>query len=530
VKSTINGKQSKGYAMVTVILFITVFVILGMSLLLLSQQNVKQSTEAYLTDKAYYAAESAAQVAAQELISELMKEENKDIFSNVDTTNANEIKTVIQALFNSKTKDAIKAGNPSGDSLFDYNFNGVDGLYEDLNIEFDPAGQTKTFNIILQAKAGGRNVSLIIPASLSKTPASGAHYNSLSAKMLTVDSIYNDGKTAAEKQSTYDDYIARITAEYNNQKNKSASVLSTISGMTASKVYTAKEVNDLVPGSSAYNTFISQEYIHIEQAFTGSSYHRDAKLPQGNYQNLKYIFCDDYCNLILEGDYNFKAIKAIRIGGNSKRGFLDIRNNTRLLEIPSEGCMIDTLTIYINAYPYQSTANGVIVMNNCRVIASNVNLNYNSGKFESNSVFFSTSLNLRGPVSNDLTNVFPQFYHMNTGTPSLWKIDNFNGILTTLSKTGVSILDRPADHGDDGMVKNGVLEAKINGLIIGCLYQDGNATPIKKKQAGNNYIGIGDFLPQGGEGYSLDWLANGRIEFKDQLTLRETTGEPISTP
>jgi Tfp pilus assembly protein PilX len=67
MKSLKRTGYSRGYALVTVILLITMFVILGVAFMFTSQQNVQQSVAVYETDKHYYAAESAVQVAAQEL-------------------------------------------------------------------------------------------------------------------------------------------------------------------------------------------------------------------------------------------------------------------------------------------------------------------------------------------------------------------------------------------------------------------------------------------------------------------------------
>ncbi len=147
--------NKNGCAMVTVILLITVFVILGMAMLALARRNARESAAVLMAEKSYYAAESAAQVGAQALAAALRDAASPPAFASLARA---DIEAELTRVFGTVA--------PAG------TYNGIEGVtFEALKLHSFPQGtpgESVTFGVEVSAKAAGRAVSAFVNMKVSK--------------------------------------------------------------------------------------------------------------------------------------------------------------------------------------------------------------------------------------------------------------------------------------------------------------------------------------------------------------------------
>lgn len=526
--------KRRGSALGVVLIFMTVMLLLGVALLTASQSSASQSAGGVKADTNYYAAESAAQLAAQMFFSEW--EESGVTFYEVREGIPYSGIDLASALYEMESSLVSRAENELQD-IFDRVSSEVNGMELngeavtlkalgidsiELESDFVMASEDgidtytaivylKDPSFIMSATSGGRTVTIKTGYDTEQTTvvveqegAKFPDYNGGAFYQDKTGGIYGNGSSEAA-QTAYDMFIEALrtlvsrtnsmTRESVLDLNNGKNTYTATSGLTTSSVY-AQTGTITISGGTAASPVV--------------------------YQNLEYL--DVSGNLTISGNAVFPNLKGVYVSGS-----MTVSGGASINAMVKSGAAV-TDSRKPNSGPSDFLVqNGIVIncateLNWCRFYAqkSEIVINHSgNAALTSNSIFIATkddagnrgSIRSVGQNFRPSTNgAAPQFY----AESDIWlNIQNQNtvliGVYVTLSNS--AIFDNTA--------------CTLQGLFVGNCGNN-NSTVNDFTVANNEYMidgGLFDIISQEGEGAPKILVDMEAELMHSSLNIRETTGE-----
>lgn len=521
-----KGARQRGAALALVLIFMTVMLILGTAMLAGAQYSVAQSRSAAAAEKHYYAAESAAQIAAQMLLENLggavsiVRDEiaPEAVGVTLDAMEAeledtllgayNDVKRAIDGMaFNG---EPVSLGELDTNELVIQRESETYDIYDDINEEFITVCIAAVYfenpALAITATSGGRSVTVSTNAEANLTltvirggtheVTYGEYYGSAFYKDTT-GGIYGpatDEQAAANKES-YDMFVSGLNELFADAASLTVnSVLNTtdneheswpaLAAGTANASFAGTTINASTPGVGTV------EYLYVPG------------------------------NLTISGNVSFPNLKGIYVGGN-------LIVNTGASFTGNTNKAIGTNCLIGGAMTINAEGGNTTINNSRFYVEGNIEAKLKNSSLISNSIFIAYgdagTITLNVPTQPNVnvgsTTHTPQFYAkylLRMGAQGSG--NNYYGIYATLGQT-----DMVKDGSTSGISFSGLIIGNVDNSRISKSMTELNETQKNNMMDGGIFSVINEsdtiIIREPDEAYeTFSYASTG-------VTIRETTGE-----